>query len=338
MKNRVIFYSGVKDKELFHIQRFYYIDIELLKNLGYNVYESNKISDFLYFWEYDIAFIYFYKIGLFSAIIAKFFCKKVFFTGGIDNLDKKTTSFKSYCIQNIFFKLCYFFSDMCILVSISDQDNIKKIYNGKLPRRTYLSSHTIDVEKFLCNEMQQKQNIFTTIAWMQKKENVFRKGVDKAITIFKLLTTKEEYLDSKLYIIGKEGEGSEYLKELCKKMNISKKVIFTGSIEENLKINILKQSKYYLQLSSYEGFGIAALEALSAKNIVIHSGNGGLKDSIKDFGIKVDLKNDIEKQVESIYEQLVNFDLKKLEIAQKYVESNYSNNKRQIDFQKIIKY
>lgn len=337
MRNRVIFYSSVKNKELFHIQRFYHIDIGLIKSLGYSVYESNRILDFLCFWKYDIAFIYFYKFGLFPAIISRFFKKKVYFTGGIDNLEQSTTVRKNYLLQKIFFKLCYIFSDNCILVSTSDENNVRKIYRGKLPQRTCLSFHTIDVEKFITVDLSEKQNAFSTIAWMENIENVYRKGVDKALTVFRYLTEKEEYSDAKLYIIGKEGEGSDYLKKLCVDMKMSDNVIFTGSIDEELKVDILKRSKYYFQLSTFEGFGIAAIEALAAKNIVIHSGKGGLKETINDYGIKVDIDRDLEKQIDSIYDQLLNFNSEQLAIAQKHVQDNYSNIRRQKDFEKIFK-
>lgn len=337
MKNRIIFYSSIKNKELFHIQRFYYTDIELLKNLGYEVYNSNKIIDFLFFWEYDIAFIYFYRFGLLPALLSRLFNKKVYFTGGIDNLESSITTRTEYLLQIIFFKLCYLFSSKCILVSSADETNVKKIYHGKLPKKIRISFHTIDIEKFSTVEITKKENIFSTISWMESVGNVYRKGVDKSIRIFKSLTEKAEYRDAYLYIIGKEGAGSDYLRQLCFELKISDRVIFTGSINEEQKIDILKQSKYYFQLSSYEGFGIAAIEALAAKNIVIHSGRGGLNDTMKDFGIKLDINKNIEEQIDYLYEQILNFNCEKLIKGQKYMEVNYSNVTRQKDFENILK-
>ena len=337
MRNKVIFYSSVKSKELFHIQRFYHIDIELIKRLGYCVYESNRIFDFLCFWKYNIAFIYFYKFGLFPAIMARFFLKKIYFTGGIDSLEESISVGKDYVLQKIFFKLCYLLSNNCILVSKSDENNVRKIYNGKLPKRACLSFHTIEVERFVNAELSKKQNIFLTIAWMESVGNVYRKGIDKALIVFKYLTEKKEYSEAKFYLIGKEGEGSDYLRKLCVDLKISEKVIFTGSIDEELKIEMLKLSKYYFQLSTYEGFGIAAIEALAAKNIVIHSGNGALSETINDYGIMVDIESDIDQLVNYIYEQLSNYNYKQLDIAQKHVQDNYSNIRRQKDFEKIFK-
>lgn len=337
MKDKIIFYSSVKNKELFHIQRFYHIDIELLKKNGYNVLESNNILDFFAFWKYDIAFIYFYRFGLFPAILSRLFCKKVYFTGGIDALEPSLTTKKDYILQKIFFKLCHLFSNMCIIVSYSDEINVKRIYNGKLPKKTYLSFHTIDIEKFANVNLSKKENIFSTIAWMENIENVYRKGVDKSLRLFKYLIEKEEYTNAVFYVIGKEGIGSEYLRNLCVELKISERVVFTGSIDEERKTDVLKRSKYYFQLSSYEGFGIAAIEALAAKNIIIHSGKGGLKETMKDFGVTIDIEKDIENQVDLIYDQLANYNYEQLTKGQKHIEINYSNITRQKDLKKIIK-
>ena len=335
--NKVLFYSSVKNLESFETQKFYQIDIELMRNLGYHVQVTNQVLAFFCFWNYNISFIYFYRKGLLVAIISRFFGKNVYFTGGIDDLNKNTTTYKNYIKQKIFFKLCNLFSNRSILVSLSDQDNVKDIYSGKLPKNIDLSFHTINLELFYVNDLSTKECIFTTIVWMESIENVKRKGVDKALFVFKQLTEKDPYFDSKFFVIGKEGIGTEYLRGLCNELNISKKVIFTGSIDEKLKIHYLKKSKYYFQLSTFEGFGIAALEALASKNIVIHSAKGGLKESMKNYGLILDINESIVEQMDNFYDQLSNFNIDKLSAAYDDIYSCYSNISRQKYFEGILK-
>ena len=61
MKNKILFYSSVSNIELFETQKFYKTDISLLKSLGFDVSVTNRIIDFLFFWKYDLAFIYFFR-------------------------------------------------------------------------------------------------------------------------------------------------------------------------------------------------------------------------------------------------------------------------------------
>lgn len=337
MKKKILFYSSVSSISLFETQKFYKTDISILKELDFDVVVTNKISDFLFFWKYNIAFVYFYRYGLFVSVLARLFGKKVFFTGGIDDLDSSYATTRAYFIQKILFKLCYFFSNTSILVSTSDCENVKKIYNGVLPSKAKISFHSIEVDAFMCKDSQQKGSDFTTIAWMGTEQNVIRKGVDLSLHLFSLLIKKyPEYALSKFIIIGKKGLGTDYLFALCQKLSILDKVVFTGEVDEMTKIDLLKRSCYYMQLSQYEGFGIAATEALVSQNIVINSGRGGLIDSVGCYGIQVNIKEDLAKQIASLHQRIQNIDSGFLKSGEKYVIDNFSYNIRKNDLKDII--
>lgn len=336
-KKRILFYASVNDMNLFHTQKFYCTDIRILSELGYDVITSNKILDFIFFWKYDVSFIYFYRYGLFPAIISKLTFHKVYFTGGIDDLDKDYASRKNYLIQAILFKLCYFFSDKCIIVSSADLLNVKKIFRGNIPRKINVSHHAIDTNKYISKTEIVKNNNFVTIAWMGTISNIIRKGLDEALLFFKLLSEYPEFYESKFYIVGKKGQGTEYLLSKIKDLNLQDKVIFTGEISEEDKINFLLQSKVYFQLSKYEGFGLAALEALAAKNIIIHTGVGGLIDSVGNYGIKVEYLPGHQDQMYDLYNEIVHFNTSKLIEAQKNICDRFSIECRRNEFKKIIK-
>ena len=61
--------------------------------------------------------------------------------------------------------------------------------------------------------------MFTTVAWQGMKENVIRKGIDKALIIFSELVKTEQFKNYVFYIVGKCGEGSLYLKQLVNELN-----------------------------------------------------------------------------------------------------------------------
>lgn len=337
MKNnrkRILFYSSVKDKHLFYVQRFYQIDIEILQELGGTIMLSNTIFDALCFWKYDIVFAYFYRKSFFVALIAALFMKSTYFTGGIDDLDKNYASSKRYLIQKLFFKLCYFISKSCIIVSDADMRNILKFQ--KRTEKLSFSEHTIDVDKFLDNEYLHKEHLFTTIGWMGNEDNVKRKGIDTALKVFSLLRKTKSYADYKFVIIGKKGKGTLYVEDLIKKYELEDVVKLTDELSECKKIEILLHSRYYFQLSIYEGFGLAALEALVTKNIVIHSSKGGLSNPIFKYGICFDIDNDLNNEVNKLLKSLADFDEHQLNEVAQYVRKQYDNTRRKDDFYRII--
>lgn len=332
MERKILFYSSVDDIKLFKIQQFYSIDISILEKLGFQVKTTNKILDFFKFWSYDIGFYYFYKYSFFPALIAKLFFKKNYFTGGIDDFVSGNKKIRKR--QILFFKLSYLVANICIIVSNSDLNNIKRLYHNKLNKKIAFSFHGIDLNRLIANfdDLSHKNNSFMTLVWQGRKENVIRKGVDKALYIFSELKKYERFKDSKFYILGKCGEGTKFLKELSINYDIEEAVIFTDEVSEDEKVKLLQHSSYYFQLSLYEGFGIAALEALSMKNIVIHSGKGGLQDVVGDDGILFSEGDTVQQ----LYDKINDFDISTLKRAEKRILDNFSIEKRMLDFKKIL--
>ena len=334
MKQTVLFYSSVSSKELFKIQQFYVVDINILRDLGYEVILSNKVFDAFRFWRYQLVFAYFYKWSFFVALIARLFGRFTYFTGGVDALEKNVYSKKRYYLQIAFMFLSNLVAKKCIVVSRSDNTNIRKfvLFKDKLS----YSEHTIDVNRFYTN--QKKDNFFSTIVWQGAQENVERKGVDLALKMFAELVKSSRYNEYKFYIIGKNGPGTPYLQQIVRDLDIEDKVIFTGAVSEEEKIELLKKSHFYFQLSKYEGFGLAALEALCASNIVIHSGKGGLSNPIYDSCIKLDIEKDVKIESKLLLQTIESFDYKRFYQSVERVRTYYSNERRKTDFSKIIGY
>ena len=331
----VLFYSSVSNKSLFKTQRFYQIDILLLKKLGFDVILSNKVFDAFKFWKFDIVFAYFYRYSFFIALIAFVFGKRTFFTGGIDALDKTTVKRKYYYIQKVLFLLCYLISKKCIIVSKSDYDHVVAILNKRI-KKLYYSEHTVDCSRYPSIINKNRAMLFSTIAWMGSVDNVKRKGIDKALHMFSLLKGYEDFKDAKFIIIGRKGEGTLLVEKLIDHYDLSDSVLLTGEISEQEKIEILTKSKYYFQLSTYEGFGIAALEGLMAGAIVIHSGRGGLANPVYKSHILVNINNDINHEIAGIVKQMrsVNYDIIYNEIFK--FREYYDNSRRLNDLKNIM--
>ncbi|RGT58258.1 MULTISPECIES: glycosyltransferase family 4 protein [Bacteroides] len=305
MSKRVLFYSSVTSKKLFDTQKFYRIDIDILRDLGYTVILSNKVFDVLSFWKYDFVFAYFYRKAFLVALFARLYGKDTYFTGGIDDLDESYASSKRYLIQKILFNLCYLISKSCIIVSHSDLKNIKKCLCYKTLKKTSFSEHAINTDVF--SNSLSKKDYFLSIGWMGSIENVQRKGIDTAIKLFARIREIPKFEHYKFFIIGKEGDGTSYLQSLIKKLNLNDSVKLIGECPENEKIMYLKQSRYYFQLSKYEGFGLAALEALCANCILIHSGKGGLSNPVYSNQLLFDIDNVFDNELSVLIEKISSF-------------------------------
>ncbi|MGI6711570.1 MAG: glycosyltransferase family 4 protein [Bacillota bacterium] len=86
--------------------------------------------------------------------------------------------------------------------------------------------------------------------------------------------------DTKFVIAGK-GPSEEYLKSKAHKSNIGEKIYFTGYIDDNTKNGLYRSSDVAVFPSTYEPFGIVALEAMAAHTPVVVSDVGGLSEIVE---------------------------------------------------------
>lgn len=325
MGRTILFYAAVKDVSLFHTQMFYENTKKTLEELGFNVIMTNRMSDALKL-KYDGLLCFFFRQGVIPALFAKLRRKKVFFTGGLDSLEKSLVSSKEYYIQVVLFKLCRWLADWCLIESKSDLSNIDKSSFFRKHKNLYYSPQAIDIDKYNCC-LEDKENIFTTICWQGTEGNCRRKGVDQALYYFKSLREREEFKDYKFVIIGRAGDGTLYLRNIIKDLGIENCTSLTGELTEDEKIYYLKKSKYFFQLSMYEGFGLAALEAIASKCIPIHTARGGLKDTLANDGVIVNYSK-FDGAMESIDNTVAN---RLLSITDDDVEKSYQRIRRTFD-------
>lgn len=296
---KVLFFSSVSDIELFNRTGFYRVDISALELSGHSVIKTNQITAALQFWKYDVMFAYFWKKSFVPAAIARLLGKRVVFTGGADELDKQFISSRvKYLVHALAFFCCHFVSHICLVGSHSDLSNMSLILGGSRKLRySPLPLPLADTLPGFVNSP--RKRCLISIVWMATLANTQRKGLDTAIEVLSELRKKDP--DYELLIIGTEGEGSVYLREIAKKFGQETKVRILGAVSEEKKVEMLLTSQFYIQLSKYEGFGLAVLEAMACGAVVVHSNRGGLADTAGDSGIVAPL----EKSPREIAEQIL---------------------------------
>jgi hypothetical protein len=151
-KNRILFYSSVKDPKLFKLTGFYIEDLKALKRAGFNVQATNNPFTFFLFWKFDIGFFYFYKKSFFPALITFLWSKKIFFTGGIDELSPLIEiSKRNKMLFEMMFVLNYIIANRCNIVSYEDLKNtttILKAFRINSPNKLIYFPHSIDLDRF----------------------------------------------------------------------------------------------------------------------------------------------------------------------------------------------
>jgi glycosyltransferase involved in cell wall biosynthesis len=183
--------------------------------------------------------------------------------------------------------------------------------------------HVVDTSFFTAS-LSQKQNTFLTIGWMGTEGNVRRKGMDVAVKL--IYEFRVRCRSAKLIIAGTPGPGTDALRNLVAELKVSDDVEFKFNISEEEKVHLLQTCTYYLQLSEFEGFGLAALEALSCGACVVHTGRGGLSDFMGEYGLLQKWPLDVENVANDIIEHsiLAKNNMNEMSRRHQYVVQNFS--------------
>ena len=154
----------------------------------------------------------------------------------------------------------------------------------------------------------------------------FRK-VKRVTDVIKVFAATQAVVPSKLLMVG-DGPERPACEELARELGVEHDVRFLGK-QEQIE-DILAVSDVFLLPSEYESFGLAALEAMAARTVVISTNAGGLGeiniqgqtgymanvgdvDAMSKYAI--DLLSDEQKLAtmkEAAYEQAAQFDIKKI--------------------------
>ncbi|MCL5795664.1 MAG: glycosyltransferase family 4 protein [Patescibacteria group bacterium] len=112
-----------------------------------------------------------------------------------------------------------------------------------------------------------------------------RKNLEFLIKVFAGIV--KDFPQYNLVISGKEGWYFEGLFKLAKKLGLSKKIIFTGYIDDCDKPYLINAATVFTFPSLYEGFGLPLLEAMACGVPVISSNTSSLPEVVGEAGILI---------------------------------------------------
>ena len=165
-------------------------------------------------------------------------------------------------------------SDEVTAVSNSLREDTLRLFN--IEKDIKVVYNFIDGKKYSNeNEVECKRS-----ALANKEERILThisnfRPVKRTEDVIKIFFEVQKEIPSKLLMVG---DGPERLKaeNLVNKLNLDGRVLFLGNSDEVAKI--LCFSDVFLLPSETESFGLAALEAMAAKNAIISTNSGGLPE------------------------------------------------------------
>ncbi len=279
MKVLVVYY---RNKTTF-IQR----DIDILsKHFEVDEISIKKVQDIIALakkiGDCDVVFVWFAgKHAGISVLLAKLLGKKsVVVVGGYDVANVPEIDYglwyKGSLVDKFLCKYSIKYADFVMPVSHFHEKEMLKITK---PKRYDIVYNGVP-DNFCEGDEGKKENMIATISIL-KKENIKRKGLP---TYLKLAEYFPEY---DFLVIGKPLDDTpEILKE-----HAPSNVKVLGFLSNEELVNTLKRCGVYMQLSAYESFGIAVVEAMQCGCIPVVTNRGALPEVVGDAGVIVEYGN-----------------------------------------------
>lgn len=325
---KICFFCKISDKRKLSIVEFYHQDIEILKKIDPNLTIATKYSEID--WSSDIIFVWWWTYAFFPVFVSKILNKVVLITGTFNYKCPLASSdyFRRPWWQKVLIKYSIKYANTNILVSRNEYQQISK--DWKLENLEY-SPHCIDTTKYTREQLKKNTNDLFTICWTGK-ENIKRKCLYEIIDAIELLSRMRNI---HLNIAGHEGDAFNDVLKYIKKKRLDKYISFLGTITEEEKLKYLRECRFYLQPSRYEGFGLAIAEAMSCGAIVITTDVGEVKNVVGDAGIII--KDVLPVTIANSINEYWDKDLEKMSTAAHMrIQNLFSIEKREKDISNII--
>ncbi|GIV26708.1 MAG: glycosyl transferase [Bacteroidia bacterium] len=161
------------------------------------------------------------------------------------------------------------------------------------------------------------KNYFLYVGSIHPRKNII--GLINAFNLYK----KNSLTDDKLVIVGRFFWGKREVMDVVEKSPFKNDIIFTGRLNDDTTMVLMKFAKALVMVSFYEGFGVPVIEAMQLGTPVICSNTTALNEVAGNAALKVNPQDiqEIAKGMQTIStnsEVVKNLISKGKEQAQKY--------------------
>lgn len=268
---KVCFFAPLKDREAFHYNQFYAQDVRILEALADELTLATRWSEIP--WDADLYFVWWWTWAFLPMAKAKLRGKPVVITGVLD-LDNPMDGigfFTRPMYQRWIIRVALALADANLFVSDLEYRRVPALLATGHPAYAPLA---VDGEMHPFSPGP-RSPFLLTICWLHG-DNPTRKGVDLSIQAHARLLA--DHPDLELVVAGAHGDALPALQALAESLGSSHRVRFPGRIDHDDKVRLLQTCSAYLQPSSFEGFGVAAAEAMACGAPVVASREGTLPE------------------------------------------------------------
>lgn len=271
---KACFFAKVPDRSMLTYNQFYAQDIRILQSMCDDVQVAIRWSELPL--DADIYFVWWWTWALVPIAVANVRRKPAIVTGVFDLANPMPGAWPSWPLwkQGIT-RAALRLATANVFVSELEYRGVPRTFRTKNP---FYAPLVVDGELHPYGG-HDRATFLLTVAWLNGP-NPERKGVDLAMRAHARLLQRRPSLD--LVIAGAHGDALPRLKDLAAALGTVERVKFVGRVDHTEKVRLLQTCAAYLQPSVFEGFGVAAAEAVACGAAVVACRTGTLPEVLGD--------------------------------------------------------
>jgi glycosyltransferase involved in cell wall biosynthesis len=286
------------ERQLLDDLGYYREDIDILNELGHEVILATRFHEIP--WNCDLYFTWWYGWGILTLIKSKLARRPNIMVGPIHYHDREFGFFKRPWLQQCLMRLSLRVADAVMTVSQIEYEGMRAL----AAKRPFMVYHSI-VPPPTVTPLAEREPLVFTIGHLVSI-SIGRKRFDNVVRAIPSVINKRP--DVRFVIAGRKGEGFEKLEALASELKVESYVNFPGRIDSKIKAEYLQRAMVLVQPSTYEGFGLAQLEAMGYGVPVITSPAGAVPEVVGGSGLYCD-KDDPQDIARNILKLLEDRDL-----------------------------
>ncbi len=270
---RLSFFARVADRSTLDRVQFYAQDIAILRRLGHRVDVAIRAHELR---PADLYFVWWWTWAFQPMGLAALLRRPVVITGVFDEwaFDARPAPHRWLMRQALRH------ADANVFISEMERDIVSSRFEVRAPSFIPL---TVDTARYR-PDTGAREPFLLTVGWMTQG-NAERKGMSLVLRAAAQLRARHPQL--RVVLAGKAGDGLPALEALAAELGIADITSFPGAVSEAEKVRLMQTCTAYLQPSGFEGFGLAALEAMACGAPIVASTGGALPEVIGDGGIAI---------------------------------------------------
>lgn len=334
--------AGIDKNKFEYDHGWNFLDNVRIKYFGFFGYDQYNFSPLLLVQlfknviQYDLIHVSLvWNFTVFSASVASILRGKSYIISPRGTLNYEAINIKSKSKKNFYYKLiAQHYLNRASSIHFTTEDERENVLNHlKLDNKNFIVPNGLDLEHYL--NLPKKGNFKIDHLKLINKRYIlflgrinYKKGMDLLAKAFGKLS--KQYNDLYLVIVGPDNNYRNKLETILRQIGVVDKVIFTGLLDGDDKLQAYVDADVFVLSSYSENFGMSVIEAMACGTPVVISNMVGIHREVEDNNAGIVTENKVDSLLVAIKSLLDN-----QELSKKYSDNGKQFVTRYYDIDKV---